>query len=91
MQTSTNILKHLLNKLSEDINTRLKTNITEEGRSLLYSFAHWAHCLIFIKGFSYDECLYKYLELLYQDLDNFLVNYENLANILTDILYFYKN
>ncbi|EMS16158.1 hypothetical protein KM1_203480 [Entamoeba histolytica HM-3:IMSS] len=82
-------LKQLIDELQFEVNERLKTNTTIEGRALLFAIAHWAYHLMFIKEFNYDQCLFEYLLYLLKDVSSLLVNYGSLEDLLDQIRFFY--
>ncbi|EDR25491.1 hypothetical protein EDI_273490 [Entamoeba dispar SAW760] len=84
-------LKTLIIELAVDIDDRLKTNLTTDGRSLLYAISFWVHQLIFVKEYEYDPCLDNYIRYLLNDIKNFLVNYSNIERIVGEIAFFYHD
>ncbi len=83
-------LKQKFDELKEEIHYQLSSNLTEDGKSLIYSIAYWAKRVLFDNEFKYDRCLHEYLYALLYDLPNLLVRYDNLQRILGEIAFFYN-
>ncbi|EDR23462.1 hypothetical protein EDI_232740 [Entamoeba dispar SAW760] len=81
------ILEKLIRELADEINYLLTTNITTDGKSLLYSLAYWAKRVMFNDEYNYDTTAYDYLGYLYEDVRVLLLRfyyYEGYADHLNN-------
>lgn len=82
-------LRQCSEKLTKEVNNRLKTNLTVGGKSILYSIAYWNYRLAFLEEFKFDKCLFDYLVYLLHDVRNLLVDYSTLEEILDEMRFYY--
>ncbi|EDR26900.1 hypothetical protein EDI_324710 [Entamoeba dispar SAW760] len=85
-----NALGDLTKELSVVINHLLSTNLSAEGKSLVYAIASWTRQVSFIKEFNYDDTLFSYLDYLIADAQVLVLENEKLLEILCQFRFLYN-
>ncbi|EDR27728.1 hypothetical protein EDI_113670 [Entamoeba dispar SAW760] len=84
------IIELKISELKNEIRYQLTRNLTEDGRSLIYTIAYWAKQVMFNNEYKYNKQLFDYLEIFYNDLPVLLVDFTRLQTILGEIKFFYN-
>lgn len=82
-------LKGCVARLSTEITKRLEHETTINGKTILFSMAHWIYCLSFMEEFKFNRNIFEYLLYLLRDLRSLLTDCDKLEELLDEVRFYY--